>query len=78
LRHRALTHGFTGYRFRIGRLYFDPILTPQFTNYTIKGFNYHRSRFDIHMTSEALSIKHTDGDETIKVEIGSQNPKAGN
>jgi hypothetical protein len=59
-------------------MYFDPILVPQLSNYTIKSFKYHDSRFDVTLTSKIMYIKHTMGDETINVEIGSQNPKAGN
>lgn len=37
---QTLTHGFTGYRSRSDRIFLDPSLPPQLTNYTIKGMKW--------------------------------------
>ncbi|GAA6009189.1 alpha,alpha-trehalase ATH1 [Rhodotorula paludigena] len=75
---QSLTHGFTGYRFRIDRLFFDPSLPPQFTNYTVKGLKYHGSSFDLQVTTEQLTITHKRGSDGMPVEIAEGNDKAGN
>ncbi|GAA6031033.1 hypothetical protein JCM8097_003971 [Rhodosporidiobolus ruineniae] len=80
---QTLTHGFTGYRFRLSGLYFDPLLPPQLTNYTLKGLKWGGASFDVTVQTEQTTITRRaggsgSGNETIAVEIGSANEKAGN
>ncbi|GAA5906847.1 hypothetical protein JCM6882_006845 [Rhodosporidiobolus microsporus] len=77
---QTLTHGFTGYRFRLDRLFFDPNLPPQFSNYTVKGLHYQGASFDINVsTNETVITRRSGGgNETVAVEISSRNEKGGN
>lgn len=78
---RTLTHGFTGYRFRTDRLYFDPILPPQFSQgYMLKGFKWQGGVYDIEVAKDNTKIKWKSGGsgQNVTVEIPKGNPKAGN
>ncbi|GAA6018450.1 hypothetical protein JCM10207_000898 [Rhodosporidiobolus poonsookiae] len=78
---QSLTHGFTGYRYRLDRLYFDPSLPPQLTNYTIKGLKWHGSSFDINVATVNTTITRREGygtNESVPVEVSSRNAQAGN
>ncbi|KAM0788656.1 hypothetical protein ACM66B_002758 [Microbotryomycetes sp. NB124-2] len=58
---QTLTHGFTGYRSRTDRLYLDPSLPPQLTNYTIKGLKWGGSSFDINLATNQTTITRRSG-----------------
>ncbi|GAA5927993.1 alpha,alpha-trehalase ATH1 [Sporobolomyces koalae] len=75
---QTLTHGFTGFRSRIDRMYLDPLLPPQLEEYTLKGFKWGGSSFDIRLATSNTTIKHTSGNSTVKIEVSSQNVKGGN
>ncbi|GAA5888338.1 hypothetical protein JCM5296_003292 [Sporobolomyces johnsonii] len=76
---QTLTHGYTGYRSNPSRLYLDPLLPPQLTNYTLKGFKWGQSAFDIQLTTETTTItRRTGGNGTVVVEIATANAKGGN
>ncbi|GAA5883213.1 hypothetical protein JCM16303_007308 [Sporobolomyces ruberrimus] len=76
---QTLTHGFTGLRSRIDRMYLDPLLPPQLEEYTLKGFKWGGSSFDIHLSTKNTTITHNGkGGSSVKIEIGSRNAKAGN
>mgnify|MGYP003874291321 CR=1 FL=1 len=76
---RTLTHGYTGYRFRLDRLYFDPSLPPQLTNYTVKGMKWHGGSFDVNVNSKETTITYrSGGNGSAPVEIGKSNEKGGN
>lgn len=76
---QTLTHGFTGYRSRLAGLYLDPVLPPQFTNYTVKGLKWRSSSFDINVATANTTItRKSGGNETVAVEIAAGNGKAGN
>ncbi|GAA5820821.1 hypothetical protein JCM3770_000353 [Rhodotorula araucariae] len=76
---QTLTHGFTGYRFRLDRLHFDPILPPQLSNYTVKGMKWHGGVFDVNVNTNETTITYRRGaNGTVPVEIGRKNDKTGN
>ncbi|GAA5834169.1 hypothetical protein JCM11251_000560 [Rhodosporidiobolus azoricus] len=77
---QSLTHGFTGYRFRLDRLFFDPVLPPQFGNYTIKGLKYQGASFDVNVATNETTItrRNGGGNETVAIEISERNDRAGN
>jgi len=75
---QTLTHGFTGFRSRLDRMFLDPLLPPQLEEYTLKGFKWGGSSFDIHLSTDNTTIKHKSGDTGVKIEISSQNEKGGN
>lgn len=79
---QTLTHGFTGFRSRLDRMYLDPLLPPQLEDYTLKGFKWGGASFDIHLTSENTTITRKESSDnsssSIKIEVGSRNEKAGN
>ncbi|GAA5985292.1 hypothetical protein JCM5350_005577 [Sporobolomyces pararoseus] len=77
---QTFTHGFTGFRSRIDRMYLDPLLPPQLEEYKLKGFKWGGGSFDIHLTTKNTTITRnkSSGNSSIKVEIGSRNRKAGN
>ncbi|BGP23663.1 alpha,alpha-trehalase ath1 [Rhodotorula toruloides] len=78
---QTLTHGFTGYRFRTDRLYFDPILPPQFSQgYTLKGFKWQGGVYDIQVAQDNTKITWKSGGSSpnVTVEIAKGNSKAGN
>ncbi|BGP30989.1 alpha,alpha-trehalase ath1 [Rhodotorula toruloides] len=78
---QTLTHGFTGYRFRTDRLYFDPILPPQFSQgYTLKGFKWQGGVYDIQVAQDNTKITWKSGgsSQNVTVEIAKGNSKAGN
>jgi hypothetical protein len=60
-------------------MYFDPLLPPQLEGYTLKGFKWGGSSFDIKLTTENTTItRKSGGNSTVKVEIATRNKKAGN
>ncbi|KAK4056495.1 alpha,alpha-trehalase ath1 [Microbotryomycetes sp. JL221] len=81
---QVLTHGYTGYRSRTDRLYFDPNLPPQLTNYTVKGLKWGGSSFDVNVASNQTTITRRSGgsggssgnstssSDSIQVEIKNQ------
>ncbi|GAA6008844.1 hypothetical protein JCM11491_003805 [Sporobolomyces phaffii] len=79
---QTFTHGFTGFRSRLDRMYLDPLLPPQVEEYTLEGFHWGGNTFDIHLTTENTTIVHKaaarSGNSTVKIEIASRNAKAGN
>ncbi|GAA5981976.1 hypothetical protein JCM11641_006816 [Rhodosporidiobolus odoratus] len=76
---QTLTHGFTGYRLRLSGPYFDPVLPPQLTNYTVKGLKWQGSSFDVNVATSQTTISRRAGREgNVTVEIASGNEKAGN
>ncbi|KAL8276477.1 hypothetical protein RQP46_011127 [Phenoliferia psychrophenolica] len=76
---QSFTHGFTGYRSRTTALYLDPILPSQLTNYTIKGFKWQGSTFDLTLTTNTTTItRRTGGDGNATVEVAPRNAMAGN
>ncbi|GAA6060907.1 hypothetical protein JCM10212_003941 [Sporobolomyces blumeae] len=73
------THGFTGYRSRLDRMFLDPLLPPQLEGYTIKGFKWGGSSFKIELKTDQTTITRTSGGNgTVKIEISPQNAKGGN
>ncbi|BGP14872.1 hypothetical protein JCM10213_003772 [Rhodosporidiobolus nylandii] len=76
---QTLTHGFTGYRFRTDRLYFDPVLPPQLTNYTLKGLKWHGDSFDVNVQTANTTITRRSGgiDGNVTVEIAARNAQPG-
>ncbi|KAK4055789.1 alpha,alpha-trehalase ath1 [Microbotryomycetes sp. JL201] len=77
---QTLTHGFTGYRSRTDRLYLDPILPPQLTNYTVKGLKWGGSSFDINLATNQTTITRRSGrsngnstsSDSIRIEVKNQ------
>lgn len=59
-------------------MFLDPLLPPQLEEYTLKGFKWGGSSFDIHLSTDNTTIKHKSGDTGVKIEISSQNEKGGN
>ncbi|GAA5992775.1 hypothetical protein JCM10908_006927 [Rhodotorula pacifica] len=75
---QTLTHGYTGYRSNLDYLYLDPNLPPQLTNYTIHGFKWGGSSFDINVATNQTTItRKSGGNDTITVQIAQGNPMAG-
>ncbi|GAA6025861.1 hypothetical protein JCM8202_002098 [Rhodotorula sphaerocarpa] len=75
---QTLTHGYTGYRSNLDVLYLDPNLPPQLNNYTIKGFKWHSSSFDIQIDSKQTTItRKSGGNDSVTIQIASGNEKAG-
>jgi len=62
-------------------MFLDPLLPPQLEEYTLKGFKWGGSSFDIHLSTDNTTITHKSGgsgNSTVKIEISSQNAKGGN
>ncbi|GAA5880894.1 hypothetical protein JCM3774_003235 [Rhodotorula dairenensis] len=75
---QTLTHGYTGYRSHLDYLYLDPNLPPQLSNYTIHGFKWGASSFDITVASkETTIIRKSGGKDSVTVQIAPGNAKAG-
>ncbi|GAA5861901.1 hypothetical protein JCM8547_008590 [Rhodosporidiobolus lusitaniae] len=77
---QTLAHGYTGYRSRLDRLYFDPNLPPQFGGYTVKGLKHQGTSFDVSVMATNTTITRRDDgrNETVAVEIAAGNAQAGN
>lgn len=75
---QTLTHGYTGYRSHLDYLYLDPNLPPQLNNYTIHGFKWDASSFDINVAAKQTTItRKSGGSENVTVQIAPGNAKAG-
>lgn len=75
---QTLTHGYTGYRSHLEYLYLDPNLPPQLNNYTIHGFKWGSSSFDITVASKETTItRKSGGGDSVMVQIAQGNAKAG-
>ncbi|GAA5893748.1 hypothetical protein JCM8208_001234 [Rhodotorula glutinis] len=67
---QTLTHGYTGYRFRLDRPFFDPSLPPQLKNYTVKGLKWHGASIDVTVETQNTTITYrSGGNGSLPIEV---------